>query len=319
MAFPNISDIATSTLEARSGKVQDNVSNNNAILLRLSDKAEKPVDGGRLIYEELAFAENDNGQWYSGYDTLSVAAQDVISAAEFAWKQYAVAVTISGLEELQNSGEAALFNLLAKRIQVAENSMKNDICSSLYSDGTGSGGKELTGLGAAVPTDPTTGTYGGISRSSYAFWRPQKHDPAVTPTASTILAEMNTLWANLVRGTDHPDLIMSGNTIFNLFLGALQPNQRFTDPKLAQAGFTTVKYMNSDVVLDGGQGGNCPTSHMYFLNTKYLHWRPHSRRNMVPIGKKRQAVNQDATVEVLGFAGNLTCSGAKFQGLLIGT
>jgi hypothetical protein len=318
VAFPNISDIATTTLEARSGKVQDNVSKNNAILFRLQDKAERPVNGGRLIYEELSFQENANGQWYSGYDTLSVAAQDVISAAEYAWKQYAIAVTISGMEELQNDGEAAVLNLLAKRIQVAESSMANAIAQGLYGDGTAFGGKALTGLDAAIPYNPAVGTYGGINRALYPFWRPQVRDSAATPTAATILAEMNAVWISCTRGADHPDLIMSGGTIFNTFLGALQPNQRFTDPKLANAGFTTVKYMNADVVLDGGIGGYATATDMYFLNTKYIHFRPHARRNMVPIGKKRQAVNQDATVEMLGFAGNMTSSGLQFQGRLKG-
>jgi hypothetical protein len=318
VANPNVSEIATSTMEARSAKVRDNVSDNNALLFRLKDKAELPVDGGTEIREELEYAENSNGQWYSGYDTLSVAASDVFTSANFAWKQYAVAVVMSGAEEMQNSGEAAVFNLLAKRLKNAEHTMANAIAAGAYADGTGSGGKELTGMGAAVPTDPTTGTYGGINRATYTFWRSQLHDPGSTPTTSTILTEMNSLWVLCCRNKDHPDLIMAGGTIFKTFLGALQPNQRFTDPKLASAGFTTVKYMMADVVLDGGIGGNLTATDMLYLNTNYVHWRPHSRRNMVPIGKRRVATNQDAFVEMLGFMGNLTMSGAQFQGRLKG-
>ena len=316
MAVPNLSEVATATLEARSGKVRDNVSKNNAILLKLSEKAEEPVDGGRLIYEELSFAENSNGQFYSGYDTLSVAANDVISAAEYNWKQYAVAVTISGLEELQNSGEAAVFNLLSKRIQVAEATMANDLSVSLYSDGTGSGGKELTGLALAVAASPSTGTYGGIDRASYSFWRNQVN--TVTINTTNCLSEMLELYVACSRGTDRPNLIMAGSTAYQVFVNSLTPNQRFTDPKLAQAGFSNVMFQTAPVVLDGGIGGGATATDMFFLNLKYLHWRPHSRRNMVPIGKKRVAVNQDATVEILGFAGNLTCSGAQFQGRLVG-
>lgn len=318
MATPNISEIATTTLERRSKKIRDNVSKNNAILLRLSEKAEQPVSGGRLIYEELSFQENSNGMWYSGYDTLSVSAVDVLTAAEYNWKQYAVAVTMSGLEEMQNNGEEEVINLLAARINVAEATMANAISEGLYSDGTGSGGKTLTGLAAAVPADPTTGTYGGINRATYTFWRSQLEDPGSTPTSTTIQASMNALWVDCVRGKDHPNLIMSGGTIWQTYLASLQPQQRFTDPKLADLGFTTVKYMNADVVLDGGIGGFGTATDMLFLNTTYLHWRPHSRRNMVPIGKRRYATNQDAFVEILGFMGNLTCSGAQFQGRLKG-
>lgn len=318
MATPNLSEIATTTLERRQKKIRDNITGNNALLLMLQKKAEAPVPGGRLIYEEISFQENPNGQWYSGLDTLSTAHSDTLTSAEYAWKQYAVPIVMSGLEELQNDGEEAVLKLLSERIGVAEGTLANAIEDGLYSDGTGFGGKIITGLDAAVPQDPTTGTYGGISRVNYSFWRSQLHDPGSTPTASTIQAAMTTLWASQVRGKDHPNLIMSGGTIWQTFMASLQTNQRFTDPKLAEAGFMNVMFMTAPVVLSGGIGGQATATDMYFLNTRYLHWRPHARRNMVPIGKKRTALNQDATVEYLGFAGNLTCSGARFQGRLKG-
>ena len=84
--------------------------------------------------------------------------------------------------------------------------------------------------------------------------------------------------------------------------------------------------MEADVVLDGGvyTGGDvignwsgASANHMYFLNTKYIFFRPHKDRNFVPIGGERQAVNQDAVVKLYGWAGNLTCSSQFLQGVLI--
>jgi hypothetical protein len=90
---------------------------------------------------------------------------------------------------------------------------------------------------------------------------------------------------------------------------------------MAGAGFASLKYygagMASDVVLDGGIGSDATANHMWFLNTKYLYFRPHSDRNFVPIGGERQAVNQDAVVKLIGWAGNITCGGSQFQGVLI--
>jgi hypothetical protein len=316
MAFPNVSDLIATTLEARSKKIADSVSKNNALLSRLKEKGNvRPFSGGRLIYEELSFAENSNAGWYSGYDLLTVGAQDVISAAEFSIKQLAVPVVISGLERLQNAGKEQLIDLLEARVKVAEATMANKLADGLYSDGTGSGGKELTGLDAAVPQDPTTGTYGAINRVNYTFWRSQLNDPGSTPTASTIQGEMTELFAACSRGRDNPDLIMAGSTVWATYLASLQAIQRITDPKVAQAGFTSVKFMNADVVLDGGIGGYATATDMYFLNTNYLFLRPHRDRDMVPLSpEKRYAVNQDAEVVILGWAGNLTCSGAQFQG-----
>lgn len=325
MAFPNtnVSDIVATTLEARSGQLADSVTDNNALLAQLRKKGRiRPVDGGRLIYEELLFSDNLNAGWYSGYDTLPVAAQDVISAAEFEWKQAAVPVVVSGREMRQNSGKAAKINLIAGRIEAAEASLANLVSVALYSDGLGSGGKQITGLDAAVPANPATGSYGNIDRSSAAniFWRSQVQDPAVTPTSATIQGAMNTLWASCVRGADRPDLIISDGILWAIYMASLQTIQRFTDTTSANLGFPTVKFMDADVVLDGGIGGNATASTMYFLNTKYIHFRPHTDANFTVLDPSRRAAfNQDATVQILGFMGNLTSSGAQFQGRLIGT
>ena len=316
----SIGDLATTTLEYRSKDIADNVSNSSALLAILKQQGRiQPVDGGRTILEPMSVAENPNGGWYSGYDPLPLMASDVLSSAEFAWKQYAVPVVISGLEEMQNSGESALYDLLEERIKVAETTMVNDISEGLYGDGTASGGRAITGLEAAVPTDPTTGTYGGINRATYTFWRPQVLDPVTTPTAATIGAHMTALWISLTRGKDKPNLIVSDNTLYAMYMASLQPLQRFTDTNMAGLGFENVKFMSAPVVNDGGIGGYATASTMWFLNTRYLKYRPHKRRDMVPIGRKRVSVNQDASVEILGWMGNLTCSGQKFQGRLIGT
>ena len=315
MAFPNVSDIVATTIENRSRKLADNVTKNNALLKRLSERGRiKTFSGGRLIYEELAFAENGNAGWYSGYDLLPVAAQDVLSAAQFDIRQAACPVVISGLEMLQNAGQEQMIDLIAGRIDVAESTMRNLICGGLYSDGTGSGGKEITGLNAAVPLDPTTGTYGGIDRATWTFWRSKIRN--VTSTA-TIQADMNALWAQLIRGADRPDLIPMDNVVWQAYVASLQAQQRFTQAEVGQLGFPTLKYMDADCVLDGGIGGFCPAGTAFMLNTDYIRYRPHSARNFVPLSpNKRYSINQDAEVQIMAWAGNLTTRGAQFQGRL---
>lgn len=322
MAFANasVSDIIATTIEKRSRKIADNVTKNNALLSRLEKKGKsRPFSGGRLIYEELSFAENGNAGFYSGYDLLPVSAQDVISASQFDIKQAACPVVISGLELLQNAGPEQMIDLLSARIDVAESTMKNLICGGLYSDGTANGGKSIVGLDAAIP-DVATGsqadTYGGISRATWSFWRTQ-YDSTVTN--ATIQSRMNAMWANLQRGMDRPDLIMVDNLFWAAYVASLQAQQRFTSAESATLGFPSVKFMDADVVLDGGIGGFCPSGTAFMLNTNYLHYRPHSARNFVSLSpNKRYSINQDAEVQILAWAGALTCSGAQFQGRLAG-
>jgi hypothetical protein len=320
MASPNLSEIITTTLRNRTGKLADNVTDNNALLYRLKQRGRtKPASGGRTLVQELAYQENSTFMWYSGYDPLDVSATDVMSAAEFDWKQAAVAVTISGLEQLQNAGKEKIMDLLENRIDIAEKTMMNKIALGVYADGTGNGGKEIGGLQHLVADLPTSGTVGGINRATWTFWQNtyrDSSDNSVTMSKDTIQSEMNIMYTNLVRGTDRPDLIITDNVLYRFYLSSLQTIQRITNDKMASAGFTNLKFMDADVVLDGGQGGNCPANHMYFLNSDYIHYRPHSDRNMVTLGGERMNTNQDAIVKLIGWAGNMTASNCALQGVL---
>jgi hypothetical protein len=317
MAFPNISDVLATTIQSRSKKIADNVTKNNAILMKLNQGGNvKTFSGGSDILQELSYAENANAGWYSGYDLLPVAASDVISAAQYSIKQAAVPVVISGLEMLQNAGKEQMIDLMDSRLGVAESTLANLISVALYSDGTGFSGKQLVGLNAAVPLNPTTGTYGSIDRATWAFWRSRVVDTSAL-TSATIQGSMNGLWAQCVRGADRPNLILADNSMWSLYLASLQAQQRFTGTETGALGFPTLKFMDADFVLDGGIGGACPNGTLFMLNTKYIFFRPHAQRNMVPLSpNKRYAINQDAEVQILAFAGNLTMSGSQFQGRL---
>lgn len=322
MAFPNVTDIIATTIENRSREIADNVTKNNALLRRLEQKGKvKPFSGGQFIFQELSFQENGNFSWYSGYDLLPVAAQDVLTAAQFPIKQAAVPVVISGLEELQNSGKEAFIDLMEERIKVAEATMANNISAGVYSDGTGFGGKQIAGLGAAVVANPTTGTYGGISRATWSFWQNQYTGSLGTPTAANIGASMNNLWVKCLRGVNKPDLIVADNTMWSIYVASLQSLQRFTGNGSEEAGlgFPSVKYMSADLVVDGGFGGFETAGAMHFLNTEYIFLRPHKDRNMVPLApNRRYAINQDAEVQILAWAGNMTCSNLSLQGYFQG-
>lgn len=323
MAFPGLTDIVTTTLRNRSGVIADNMSKNNALLYRLNKRGRvKPLSGGRTIVRELSYAENSTFMRYSGYELLNTSPSDVISAAEFDWKQASVAVTMSGLEQAQNSGEDALIDLLEARIEVAEKTMQNNLSADMYSDGTASSGKQIGGLQLLVADAPTTGTVGGINRATYSFWRNQKFqatsDGGSAASASNIQRFMNTLYQSCCRQTDKPDLILADTTYYNFYLGSLQAIQRITSDEMAQAGFQSLKYMGADVVFDGGIGGGCPSNHMYMLNTNYIFYQPHRDRNMVPLDRVN-SINQDAMVQLIIWMGNMTASNCELQGVLFQT
>lgn len=321
MSSPNLSEIVTTTLRNRSGRLADNVTKNNALLFRLSKRGKiKPVSGGRTIVQELEYAENSTYKRYSGYELLNINPSDVFTAAEYNYAQAAVAISISGLEQLQNTADAQVIDLLESRIGNGERTMKNNIAVDCYSDGTADGGKQIGGLQSLVDPTPATGTVGGIDAASWSFWRNVAFDATTdgggAATSSNIQSYMNQVYLQLCRGADKPDLIVADNNYYRHYLESLQAIQRVASDEMAQAGFESLKYMGADVVLDGGFGGGAGTNTMYFLNCDYLHFRPHRDRNFAPIGDERFAVNQDAMVKLLGFAGNMTTSNRFLQGVL---
>jgi hypothetical protein len=319
MPSPNLSELITTTQRNRSGKLADNITDNIAILFRLKEKGRiRTFSGGRTIVEELLYADSTT-QWYSGYETLNTSPVDQLTAAEFDIKQIASPCSISGLEELQNAGKEQVIDLLEARVEACEKSMMNAVATGMYATGTGNSGKEIGGLQYLVSTTPTTGTVGGINRATYTFWQNfarDSSDNSVTAGASTVQSEFNIVYSNIVRNTDSPDLILLDNTWWRHYLNSLQVIQRITNEKLGALGFVSLKYINADVVLDGGVQGNCPANTAYFLNTDYISYRPHARRNFVPIGGERMNTNQDAIVKFIGWAGNMTLRGGKFQAVL---
>lgn len=320
MPSPNLSEIVTTTIENRSRKLADNVSNNNALLYRLEKKGKrKPVSGGRQIIQELEYGENATFGWYSGYDPLNISPSDVFTAAVFDWKQASVAVSISGLEELMNSGDEQMIDLLESRIDNAERTMRNQMAIAVYGDGTASSGKAIGGMQLLV-ADSGLGTVGGINSSTWNFWRNVTFDATTDGgapmTSANAVSYMERVWLQLVRGTDKPDLVVADNNYYRAYMEALQPQQRFTSSDMAQAGFESLKFMSADVVFDGGIGGAAPANHMYFLNTDYIYLRPHTRRQYTALSPDRFSTNQDAMVKLIGWAGNMTTSGRKFQGIL---
>ena len=313
MATINIGEAVTVTLRNRSGQLADNILNHNACWNRLNAKGNvKPADGGREIVEELEYAENGTVAWYSGYEVMDTTPQEVFDAATFDWKQLAGTVSISGLEEMKNSGKEQIINLLAKRIKNLEKSLINTGAASVYADGTGTSGKELGGFQLLIADDPTaSSSIGGINQSTYSFWRNQ-YSAAAATSAGNIGSRMNSMWLSCVRGMDKPDLITADSTMYTYYEASLQQYQRFTDSKMAAQGFESLKYKTADIVYDD----QCVAKHMYFVNTDYIYLRPHSKRQFVTLDR-RESINQDATVIPVVWGGNMTCSNRARQGVII--
>ena len=320
MPSPNtvFTELVSTTFRKHAKEIKDNVSKNNALLRRIYDKGNvRREDGGLTIVAPLDYAENNTYQRYSGYDVLNVGASDVISAAEYQWRQIAINVVASGLELRTNSGDSRIINLVKSRLKNAIRTFKNNFSADIYSDGTLA--NQVNGLQALV-ADAGTGTVGGIDSSTWTFWKnkvqsaaaPIQGGGAIVPGAATMESLMLPLWLALTRGNDQPDLIVMDNNYFTFFEQSQTSIKRYTDSTKANAGFVALKYKGADVIFDGGSG--IPTNHAYFLNTDYLEVVVHKDADMTVMDEMKP-YNQDAAVIPVLWMGNLVCSNRSLQGV----
>jgi hypothetical protein len=319
MASPNstFTELVTTTFRKHRKEIKDNLSNRNALLAYMMKRGNmREEDGGLSIATPLDYAANSTYQRYSDWDTLNIAASDVISSAEYQWRQIALNVVASGRELRINSGDSRIINLAKARIKNALRTFNNNFSSDLYSLGTLT--NQINGLQALI-ADAGTGTVGGIDSSAFPFWRNGVVSAAalsVTPSVTTIEnGLMLVAWLATDRGPDdQPDLIVADNNYYQFFEGSQTSLKRYNDTQKAGAGFVTIKYKNADVIYDGNSG--IPANRMYFVNTNYLELVVHQDANLSIMDEARP-INQDGAVTQILWMGNLTCSNRHLQAVVL--
>lgn len=248
----------------------------------------------------------------SDTEALNVAGMEVLTSAEFPWKQYACGVSMSGLEMLQNDGPEQVINMMATRIQHAEKTIANQMHNASYGDGTASGGKVFGGL-ALLVNDTAGATVGGINSTTYTWWDNKRSILGSAPTTSNIYASMLAMQLAVTRDGDKPDLIISDNTYYATYSTSLQSQQRFMDRRLAAAGFENLMFQTTPVVFDGGMGGYAPVG-MYFLNMETLEMTMHRKRNNVVLSGPRRPLTEDSETVVIAGMGNWTIDNRMLNG-----
>ena len=307
MSNPNFDALLSTTLANYRDQLTDNIFTARPLTYFLQDKGRmRMLNGGTKIVEPLIYGTNATVGSYSGYDSIALTAQAGITAAEYDWKQYAASIAISGIEEAKNNGEQEIINLLEAKIMQAEESMREGFNQMFFADGTGNSGKDWNGLGNLVEA---SGTVGGINRatSGNEYWQSYEEN---TATALT-LAQMSTAYNSVSVGNDHPDMVLTSQTLFEKYEALLQPQLRYTDTKTADAGFQNLLFKAAPVVYDE----HCTAGVVYFLNSKYLTLVGHSGKWFAQTDFVRPE-NLDARYALIMCYGNLTCRNAAKQGKL---
>jgi hypothetical protein len=321
MPSPNdvFTELVTTTFRNHRKEVVDGVSKHNALYRYLAKgNRVRTESGGLSLTAPLEYAENSTYQRYSGLDLLNIQQSDVLSAADYAWRQIAIHVVASGYELRVNNGPERIANLAKSKIRNAMNTFANNFSADMYSDG--SLANQIGGLQLLV-SDAGTGTVGGIDSSTWTFWKnkvqsaaaPLQGGGAITPSATTIESLMLPLYLETTMGNDSTDLIVTSNDYYTFFEQSQVALKRYVDEDEVSAGFMALRYKNAKVMFDGNSG--ISAAHMYFLNTKYFELVAHTAANLTVVEEQRP-VQQDGSVTPILWMGNLVCTNRARQGVL---
>jgi hypothetical protein len=229
------------------------------------------VAGGDLITGSIEYAVNGTVGFYSDTEVISTNRSDVFDRFEYSWKEVAGTVLQSELEDAINQGSAKKFDLLDSKLRNLRSSIDDTLNASLYSDGTGTSGKELGGLQLLIDTTPATGTVGAINAATFSFWRNQQTSGAQSASAfDNLRAAMRTIYNLSSNGYSgkHPRYGTTTRTVFQGYEGLLTINERFTDKLAGDGGFKNeiLKFKGAMLAYDN----DCPSGNLYFYHPQFL-------------------------------------------------
>jgi hypothetical protein len=291
-------------------KAVENIFGSNPLLYRLREKGIK-YTGGLAYRMPLANATTAASGAFKGYDLLSTAANDQFTSAEVALRQHYAHVTISGEEELKNSGKEAILDLMEMKRQMAEMTLEDNLGTDLQ--GSNTSGKTLDGLASVLVA---TGSYAGIAQSDFSTWAAQVPSLAVAGTLTKL--EIQKLIGKCTIGADKPTVLVTRQSVFDKIWSLWEGQQRFEDGAMADAGFQSMRINGIPLVVDSHVSGTDYTNQTNWLealNERYIFLLTHKDCNfkVVPIPPQK---DQDVKMVRILWAGNLACNSRRMQGAI---
>lgn len=302
-------DLLSSTLQKIRPKFTDQIFVGVPFFDWLNKSGRKEmVSGGTHIMEPVNYAQNTTVRSFTGYDTIDLTPQDTQTVAQYEAREYDASVVISRREKQMNAGKEQLINLLTARTDVARSSLVDRFNSDLFAAQSGT---NLDGLQTLI--GDSAGTVGAIAESTNAWWAPQRDTTALTAaTFKDALLNIFNDCSRVKRG--FPDLILSTQAIWEMYHGLIEDQGEFRladDNPAAGFGRKVISFMGEPFVWDA----DCPSAHVYLLNSETIKLRVYSGADM-DIGPTKEPVDQHAFARAFYWMGNVTCLERRANGVM---
>ena len=188
-------------------------------------------------------------------------------------------------------------------------SLQDKLAVDAFGDGTGNGGKALTGLAALISA---TATVGGLSPTTYPWWKPHSNT-SVGSWAGGGLNALRTAVNTLTYGTRKPDVMFTTQDVFEYIEAAEEEKIRYRSGESLDIGFTNVLFKGIPVFFDR----DCTSGVIYLINSKHMSFEVHKEADM-KISPFITTIQQDITSAKVLFQGNVVVNNRRMHGILSG-
>jgi hypothetical protein len=296
-------------------------------------KGSKAWAGAQMEIPVKTSANTNNGS-FSGFATLSTTAVDNTRKMTFDAKFFYQSTVLPITDISLNDTVEKVADLMERQVSSDAFDMGVAVATQLYSDGTGNGGQDFTGLAAAVDDGTSVATYGGLSRATFPSL-----NATVTSSAGTLtLAKMYTLWDTVMQGMQSPSVILTTKNGRSLYEQLLLPNLRYSDSSSLSVGASKLMFREAKVVADAA----CTTGKMFFLNESTFqfyaikNWQGGTAIKYAPEAMDGEPnpsqvtglgfyetewtrpTNQMVLNKFIVLGGNLICKNPRYNGVLTG-
>lgn len=304
--------------------IEDLVHNSNVVFNTARERGNYVSFDGPEIRHHLEFAKN-GVQWATGYDFLENPPIERFNDAVFFPSTVYSPISFSGSELRANTGDR-MIPLMRNYINSATQDLVDGLEVAINGNGTSFNGRDMVGLGAALPIVTNSGTYGGIPRSvtnwQTTTWDADTDFPTIGTqvTSTTIQPMLRAILAARARGNRAADLLVMSSEHFAALEASMVAHQRIVNQtRLGAVGFSALEFIGSgrraDAVLASGLNASMPANTTYGLETRslYVYYRDELNFDKLFEGDGLMPINQDAIAQFIGWEGQLVIGNPLFS------
>lgn len=264
----NVDDILASTLSAIGDELTEQWLTGFPLTNDLMKQENvKELDGGNDIVEPIEYQNASSVAFVNDTSVLDTSIRQIMSQMHVPWRILAGTIGILDSEQAKNMGRYQLQNLVESRVKNLKNSFIEKLEIALFAGSPGT--DDIASLPEIVDSsDPSRGSYGDISRTTYTFWQANEVDGSTV--GGFALAGIETVRsAELTVSkalTDRVTMHFTSQTLYASYMARLTQQEIFTASKDGDLEFDHLMFAGKPVMFSP----QCTSTEWYGLNTNHM-------------------------------------------------